>query len=197
MQEATDLGHMRLATAAELAKPGYSIPHHAVAKDRIMCDASAVSSNGKLFNDIQIAGPNLQENLADIILRFRFHRYVFTTDNKKMFKQIRVHQDDLHYQKVFWRFDENFPIQVYILTTVISGNKANPFLALMTMQHLAERFAEKYPLAAHATMSERYMDDYITGADTVEQAMELCQQLNNILNEARMELGKWKQITNK
>lgn len=37
MHEAIDLGHMRLATAAERAKPGYFIPHHAVAKDRIVC----------------------------------------------------------------------------------------------------------------------------------------------------------------
>lgn len=70
MQEAIDLSHMRLATAAERAKPGYIIPHHSVAKDRIVCDASAVSSNGKSFNDIQISGPNLQENLADIIFCF-------------------------------------------------------------------------------------------------------------------------------
>lgn len=191
MQEAIDLGHMRLATAAELAKPGYFIPHHAVAKDRIVCDASAVTTNGKSFNDIQISGPNLQENLADILLRFRFHRYVFTADIKKMFKQILVHADDLHYQKIYWRFNENEPIQVYVLTTVIFGNKASPFLALMTMQHLAERFIEKYPLAAQATKSERYMDDYITGADTIKQTVELCRQLNSLLAEANMELGKW------
>lgn len=197
MQEAIDLGHMRLATAAELAKPGYFIPHHAVAKGRIVCDSSAKSSNGKSINDIQIAGPNLQENLADIVLRFRFHRYVCTADIKKMFKQIRVHRDDLHYQKILWRFEENVPIQVYILTTVIFGNKASPFLALMTMQHLAERFADKYPLASHATMSERYMDDYITGADTIEQAVELCRQLNAMLSEAKMELAKWETMGNK
>lgn len=92
-----------------------------------------MSSNGKSINDIQIAGPNLQENLADIILRFRFHHYVFTADIKKMFKQILVHPDDLHYQKILWRFNERDPIQIYVMTTVIFGNKASPFLALMTM----------------------------------------------------------------
>lgn len=191
MQEAIDLGHMRLATETELSKHGYYIPHHAVAKDRIVCDASAVTSNGKSFNDIQITGPNLQENLADIILRFRFHRFVFTADIKKMYKQILVHSDDLHFQKILWRFDERDPIRVYVLTTVIFGNKASPFLALMTMQHLADRFADKYPLAAHATRKERYMDDYITGADTIEQIVELCRQLNSLMSEAKMELGKW------
>lgn len=191
MQEAIDLGHMRLATAAELAKPGYFIPHHAVAKGRIVNDASAVSSNGKSLNDIQIAGPNLQENLADIILRFRFHRYVFTADIRKMFKQILVHPSDLHYQKILWRFRDTDPIQVYVLTTVIFGNKASPFLALMTMKHLADRFVNEYPLASHATLSERYMDDYITGADTIDQTVELCRQLNALMCEAQMELAKW------
>lgn len=56
----------------------------------------------------------------------------------------------------------------------------------------AERFKEKYPLATHATMSERYMNDYITGADTIEKIIELCQQVTDLLSEAKMELGKWK-----
>lgn len=35
------------------------------------------------------------------------------------------------------------------------------------------------------------MDDYITGADTIEQTIELCRQLNDLLSEAKMELAKW------
>lgn len=193
MQEFIDLGHMRLATSAEKRADGYYIPHHAVtSRFRVVFNASSLTTNGKSFNDIQLAGSNLQDDLDIIIMRFRSHKYVLSADIKKMFRQIELHQEDLKYQKIFWRFNQNEKIKQYVLLTVIYGMKSSPFLANRIMIQLAEDYNEQFPLASYATKSERYMDDYMSGADTKSQLLELYNQLVAILDKGKFELGKWK-----
>lgn len=193
MKEYEELGHMRLATSAEKRAVGYIIPHHPIlSRFRVVYDAGCPTSNGKSVNDIQLTGPNRQEELDIVIMRFRTHKFVFASDIKKMFRQILVHEQDLPYQQILWRPNPTEPIKQYVLTTVTYGMKSSPFLALRTMLQLADDYADKYPLAAYATRYERYMDDYMTGADNEEQLIELYNQLIAMLKSAMFELDKWK-----
>lgn len=193
MREYIQLNHMSEATESERSEDGFFIPHHAVLKRfRVVFDASCVSSNGKSVNDIQLAGPNLQEELAHIIMRFRFHKVVLSADVKKMFRQILIHKDDQKYQKILWRFDDNEEIREFVLRTVTYGMKSSPFLAMRVMIELAENYAERYPLAAYATKFERYTDDFMTGADSEEQAIKLYSELKEMLAKGKFELAKWK-----
>lgn len=77
MREYEDLGHMRRAEkTVDINSPYYYIPHHAVLKKfRVVFDASAVTTNGLSFNNIQFAGPKVQDDLYAIILQFRLGRY--------------------------------------------------------------------------------------------------------------------------
>lgn len=193
MREYINLGHMRLANKNEQNDDGYFIPHHAVTKRfRVVFDASCNTTNGKSMNDIQLAGANLQEQLGTIIMRFRMHKFVISADIKKMFRQFKMHMDDQKYQKIFFRFNENDPILIFILVTVTYGFKCSPFLSLSAMKHLAELYADEYPLASFATLLERYMDDYYTGGDSIEFVKELYHQLRDMLAKAGLELAKWK-----
>lgn len=65
----------------------YYIPHHAVFKDtsittkvRVVFDASCKTSSGLSLNDCLMVGPNLQQDLLSILLRFRTFKYVITAD---------------------------------------------------------------------------------------------------------------------
>lgn len=193
MKEYLELGHMRLARGAERRAVGYFIPHHAVrTRFRVVFDGGCLTSNGKSVNDIQLTGPNRQEELDVIIMRFRSHKYVFSGDIKKMYRQILINEQDLPYQKIFWRFNPNEPIKEYVLLTVTYGLKSSPFLALRTMLELANEYENDYPLAAYATRYERYMDDYMTGSESEGQLIELYHQLIAMLKEGRFDLSKWR-----
>lgn len=193
MREFIELGHMRKANRAEKRANGYYIPHHAVEHNfRVVFDGSCVTTNGKSLNDIQLPGPNLQEQLAMIIMRFRFHRIVFSTDVRKMFRQFRMHEADLIYQKIFWRFSPNDPVCEYVIVTVVYGLKSSPFLAMRCMLELAKTYKNEYPLAARATELERYTDDYFSGADNEEDCVRLYEELCELLAKASLKLGKWK-----
>ena len=89
---------------------GYFLAHHAVIKQsslttkvRVVFDASAKTSNGKSLNDTLMVGPNIQEKLFPLLIRFRSHAYALTTDIEKMFRQIQVHLDDQKFLKILWR----------------------------------------------------------------------------------------------
>lgn len=103
MREYEDLGHMQRAS-----RPGkYHIPHHAVitrsdktVKLRVVFDASAVSSTGKSLNYMLYVGPKLQNDIFELLHRCRYHKYTFTADICKMYRQIKIHHDDCQYQHI-------------------------------------------------------------------------------------------------
>lgn len=193
MREAIDANQMRLATPEEMATKGYYIPHHPLLKKfRIVKDGSCKTTNGKSVNDIQLAGPNLQEKLMYILWRFRFHRYVLSADIKKMFLQILLNDKDLRYHKIFWRFGKEEPLREYVLLTVTFGMKSSPYLANKCMLTLADIYKDEFPLASRATILERYIDDFMSGADTIETLFQLYEQLKTMLSTAKFELAKWK-----
>lgn len=51
---------------------------------------------------------------------------------------------------------------------------------------------EKHPHAADVVRSSFYVDDVLTGADTVAQALQLRTELNHILDSGRLPLCKWR-----
>ena len=62
----------------------------------------------------------------------------------------------------------------------------------MVLRQVAEDYAEKYPRAAAVVKNDFYVDDCLTGAATVEGAVSLRSELNDLLGEAMMNLRKWR-----
>ncbi|XP_015375590.1 PREDICTED: uncharacterized protein LOC107170085 [Diuraphis noxia] len=88
MQEYLEMGHIQ-EVCSELSIPlnAYYLPHRAVQKTssltkkvRVIFYASARSSSGISLNDILMRGPSVQEELFEILIRFRRHQHVITSD---------------------------------------------------------------------------------------------------------------------
>jgi hypothetical protein len=107
IQEYIDLGHLTKITSDHPTSHGYYLPHHCVIKEssettklRVMFDGLASSTTGVSLNDTLHTGPKLQEDLFDILLRFRSHQYVLTGDIEKMYRQFVVRPKDRKYQRI-------------------------------------------------------------------------------------------------
>lgn len=79
--------HMALAPNKPINDDeSYYIPHHAIntagtkGKFRVVFNGSAASSTGISFNDQQLPGPRLQDDLIVVFLRFQAHQYGMTAD---------------------------------------------------------------------------------------------------------------------
>jgi len=84
-------------------------------------DASTKTSSGLSLNDTLMVGSTLQDDLFDIISRFRLHPIVMTADIQKMYRQIEVDKRDRDFQRILWRFSPDDQIQEYQLNTVTYG----------------------------------------------------------------------------
>ncbi|XP_076638833.1 uncharacterized protein LOC143350692 [Colletes latitarsis] len=177
---------------------GCYLPHHPVVKTdsittkiRVVFDASARSSSGTSLNDILMVGPTIQDDLFAIIMRFRLHKYVLTADITKMYRQIDLNINDRRYHKILWRESINEPIKTYQLNTVTYGTASAPYLAIRTLQQLAHDEGHSFPLAARSFRKDFYVDDVLTGAETIDQAIKLRDELIKLSAKGCFELRQW------
>lgn len=110
MRKYENLGHMEAIKFSASHNKCYFIPHHAVrnpgsstTKFRVVFDASAKTTSNVSLNDILANGPVLQDDLFSIIVRFRTHRYVFSADITKMYRQVEICPEHQKWQLIVWR----------------------------------------------------------------------------------------------
>lgn len=199
MEEYKSLEHMREIDLDSKGLNGeYFLPHHVVIKStsvttkyRVVFDASAKTDSGLSLNDVQFVGPALQNDIFSILVRFRKFQYVMTADISKMYRQILINDSHKKYQKIFWRATKNEPLKAYELNTVTYGCAAAPYLAVRCILQLAEDNKLLYPKESKIITNSFYIDDLLTGADSVEELIELQKNISNILLSAGFELRKW------
>ena len=198
MNEYIDLKHMTLVPKPKFNEPHYVIPHHCVfklssstTKIRVVFDASAVTSSGISLNKILKVGPVIQSDLFAIALRFRFYTYVFTSDITKMYRQVSLHPDDRPFHYILWRPTPTEDIQVYELCTVTYGTASASFLATRALKQLAIDELVEFPLASKAALNDFYVDDILTGANTLAEAKSVQSQLSKMMSKGKLELKKW------
>ncbi|XP_058449319.1 uncharacterized protein LOC131429285 [Malaya genurostris] len=201
MSDYLKLGHMeRLDDSCILMNgPIFYFPHHAVlrpesstTKLRTVFNGSATTSSGMSLNDVMMTGPSLQQDIFNILVRFRCHRYVLTVDIKKMFRQIEVQEKDRQLQLILWRFSPEDKVDTYRLKTVTYGTCSAPFIAARCLKQLAIDFEHKYPEACRIIQKDFYMDDALTGHNQLEKLIEIKDQLIEIMSSAKFELHKWR-----
>ncbi|XP_052750894.1 uncharacterized protein LOC128200635 [Galleria mellonella] len=176
----------------------YYIPHHGILRPesvttplRVVFDASAKDANNLSLNDTLLPGPKLQLNITDLLLRFRWHSVVFTGDIKQMYRQIMVSDKDSEYQRILWRSSPDEPIRDYKLLTVTYGVSSAPYQALRTIAQVAENSATEFPSGSAVLSRDIYVDDVVSGAESVEKALSIRSELTKMLSSNGFHLRKW------
>ncbi|GFT50520.1 DUF1758 domain-containing protein [Trichonephila clavipes] len=199
MKEYLDLKHLELAPDSEInnVKSLY-LRHHGVVRDtsctaklRVVFDASSKPSSGLSLNDLLMVGLRVQPELFPILIQFRIFSVVICTDVEKMFRQIKVHEGDVDWQRILWRDSPTEPIREYRITTVTYGTSSAPFLSTRTLRQLAIDEQENYPAASRATLSHFYVDDLLSGSATKKGAIQLVSELQEIMKRGGFSLRKW------
>jgi len=194
MSEYLSLGHMSISTS-----PGqYVIPHHAVCtkldvgfKIRVVFDASAVSRDGTSLNSCLHQGPKLQQDIVDILTRFRVHRLAFTTDICQMYRQVLVAPEYRPLQHILWRASPHDELVEYELNTITYGLNCAPFLALRVLAAIADEDCVGHDAVRDALLRQTYVDDICVGADSTDDVLALQRDLTSVLSRSGLELKKW------
>ncbi|XP_062712504.1 uncharacterized protein LOC134289861 [Aedes albopictus] len=201
IREYLELGHMEPVPKEEIDIPverRYYLPHHAVVKSdsvttklRVVFDGSCKSSSGISLNDKLLVGPNVNEDLTVVLTRFRTYAVAFMADAEKMYRQVKVAKDDIDFQRIVWRNSPDDPIEHYRLLTVTYGTACASYLAIASLRQAARDNQAEHPVAAERVIKNSYVDDFLSGADTQEEAVKLKEDIIKITSSAGFNLRKW------
>ncbi|XP_039311989.1 uncharacterized protein LOC120359242 [Solenopsis invicta] len=198
MREYIRLNHMSQVDKDDDTKFAVYLPHHGVIREsstttklRVVFDGSAKTASGVSLNDTLMVGAGWQDNIIDLLLRFRLHAIAITADLKKMYRQVIVHEQDRNYQRILWRFSSSDSIQEYNLNTVTYGLACAPFLAIRCVRQLAIDSSSQFGEASRVLLNDLYVDDILTDVSCEFEATRLISQLKTLLNGSGFELHKW------
>ncbi|KAJ8960430.1 hypothetical protein NQ318_013713 [Aromia moschata] len=108
-----------------------------------------------------------------------------------MYRQVLVHQSQRNLQKIFWRSNPGERLQSYTLNTVTYGHASASFLAIRCLFELANECEENQSDIASIIRHDFYVDDMLTGAETIEHAQYICREVSRVLKSGCFELRKW------
>ena len=108
-----------------------------------------------------------------------------------MYRALELTPEDRDLNRFVWRQSPNQPLQDFRMTRVTFGISASSFVANMSIKQNALDFALEYPQAVSAVEKSFYVDDGLTGADSVEEAIQLQKQLQELFSRGGFLLRKW------
>lgn len=198
-------GHAEKVTAEDSCpNVEYYMPHRAVIRTnssttriRVVFDASSHSVGSSSLNDHLEKGPKLNADLVGVLLRFRLHKVAITADIEKAFLQVAIQSQDRDALRFLWFSEAPIPdnqhpqLECWRMTRVPFGTTASPFLLGATLQHHLKSFSDTDEELANSLLKSFYVDDLLTGASTIQGALEIVYKTQEMLRQAGMKLTKW------
>ncbi|XP_041765874.1 uncharacterized protein LOC121590344 [Anopheles merus] len=198
IEEYAELQHMTevAESDATTSSPSYYLhcivrPDSTITKLRVVFDASCATDTGTSLNDALMIRPTIQDDLMSILLWFRMSKFALVADIEKMYRQINIAAIDRPLQRILWRNSPIGPIRTFQLNTVTHGTSCAPYLATKTLQVLSQVGASTHREAATILGRDFYMDDILTGVNSIPEGQRVCQQLIDLLGSGGFCLRKW------
>ena len=110
-----------------------------------------------------------------------------------MYQAVELANSDRYFHCFVWRLCLTDSLMDYRMTRLTFDVyiSASSFAAIMSLKQNAFNFAMKYTQAAQAVHESFCVDDSLTGADAVEEAVELQSQLQDLFSCGGFLLRKW------
>jgi hypothetical protein len=174
------------------------LPHFAVVRQdkattkvRVVMDAAA-KFDGKSLNDCIHPGPKLQQELFEVLIRFRSNQIAIAADIAEMFLQIELAPADRKFHRFLWRnMDNNSPIREYEFNRLVFGNSSSPYLAQDIIRYHIKAHQQTYPLAAESILNSMYVDDLMDSVNSIQKGISLRREISEILAGAGFKIRKW------
>ena len=172
-------------------KVKYLIPHFPVITDSSTTPLRVVMDCKVKLNQFLLTGPNLINEVPEVLLRFRSGLYTLSGDVRKMFLRIKLREEDRPYHCFLWREQPTEKPSPWQFSSHVFGNAGSPCVAVFVLREHAARYREQYPWAVETLLKSTLIDDVLDSTDEEEEAAERLQQIRQILAEAGMDMAKF------
>ncbi|XP_030580342.1 uncharacterized protein LOC115776718 [Archocentrus centrarchus] len=160
---------------------------------RVVFDSSAQYS-GVSLNNVLLTGPDLNNTLLGVLLRFRTESVAIMADIKQMFHCFVVREDHRNFLRFLWHRDNDINKEVidYRMKVHVFGNSPSPAVAVYGLRRAIRAGAKDYG-ADTVKFVERhfYVDDGLISVPSPAEAIDLLQRTQASLAESNLRLHKF------
>lgn len=192
-------GHAEIAPALKQGEECWYLPTFGVYhpqkpnKIRVVFDSSA-QEDGVSLNSVLLTGPDLNNSLIGVLLRFRKESIAVMADIQQMFHCFMVREDHRNYLRFLWHKDNDVEKEVidYRMKVHVFGNSPSPAVAVYGLRKAIEAGAKDYG-ADTVKFVERhfYVDDGLISVPSPAEAIDLLQRTQASLAESNLRLHKF------
>ena len=181
------------------AKTVWYLPHHPVTspnkpgKVRIVFDCSA-KYNGRSLNSELLQGPDLINNLAGVLLRFRQENIAIVADIEAMFHQVKVNEVDRGALRFLWWADGDLDSQPeeYRMAVHLFGATSSPSCSAYALKRTAIDNKNSFSADTVKTVDKAfYVDDLLKSVSSIPKAINMVAELRELLSRGGFNLTKW------
>lgn len=197
MQNIFDSGHAEPAPPLEEQEecwylPFFGVYHpHKPDQIRVVFDSSA-QHHGVSLNDILLTGPNLNNSLLGVLLRFRGEKVAVTADVKQMFHCFSVRKDHRNFLRFLWHRNNNLeePIIEYRMTVHIFGNSPSPAVAIYGLRKASQVQEDGDSTTKSFVKQHFYVDDCLVSFPSDDEAITVVKRAQETLAASNLKLHK-------
>ena len=146
---------------------------------------------GKCLNDYLEIGPNLMNDLSDILLLLRRQKWVVCCNMQNMFLNIKVSPKDRNFLRLFYRPHVEGDLEVYEFTVHIFGLASSPCVAMRVVREHASRQKERWTLAEEAVRTSSLVDDVWFAFSDPERLKKAIKQIVDLTGTMGIQVHKW------
>ena len=155
-------------------------------------DGAAKCLNKRSINDVCFSqGPNLINDLTQVLTRFRRYNVGIMGDVSKMFLKVKVPEKYRRYYRFLWCSRDGKTVRIYQFCGHLFGNKGSPTCAIFATQRNARDYLARYPRAVEMIIKSTIVDDHIDSVPTDEEAIEVIRQLVEIHDNIGLKIAKF------
>ena len=121
----------------------FYLPHQCVIKDasstnklRVVFDAPANTANGVSLNDRLMVGPQLQNDLFGIPIRFQFHQVALSANIARKYRQVQL-EDEGFLQGFIWKNQNDTELITYRMTILTYGIASSSYHSIRPLKDLS------------------------------------------------------------
>ncbi|XP_016336888.1 uncharacterized protein LOC107684994 [Sinocyclocheilus anshuiensis] len=159
---------------------------------RVVFDSSA-QFHGVSLNDVLLTGPDLNNSLVGVLLRFRHEPIAITADIEQMFHSFIVREDHRNFLCFLWfkNNDMSESMVEYRMKVHVFGNSPSPAVAIYGLRRAALfNEAEFGADVRHFIERDFYVDDRLKSLPSINEAISLLKATKDMLAISNLRLHK-------
>ena len=175
------------------------LPHHGVrhpskpGKVRIVFDCSA-NFGGACLNNKLLSGPDLTNQLAGVLLRFRSEEVAFMGDIEAVFYQVQVRDDQRGFLRYLWCENDNLVGELVDseMCVHVFGSTSSPGCCNYAHRKTAVDNPSDFKVGvAETLMKNFYVDNLLKSVESEDSAIQLIQDVRKICQGGGFNLTKF------